>query len=90
MDGNKRPKVFELKARQATEVKIESSASAKIGVVSIRSLVLLGYVMCDTSDADMQFCYCGFLGELYTRNCSLKVELFVNNLGLFCTCLTHI
>jgi len=37
MDDNKRPKAFELKAApEVNEVKIESSASAKIAVVSIR------------------------------------------------------
>ena len=43
MDDNKRPRAFELKASpEANEVKIESSASAKIAVVSIRTTVLLG------------------------------------------------
>ena len=40
MDGNKRPKNYELKARQTIGIKIESSASAKIGVVSILCLAL--------------------------------------------------
>lgn len=35
MDGNKRPKNYELKARQTIGIKIESSASAKIGVSSV-------------------------------------------------------
>ena len=40
MDGNKRPKNYELKARQTIGIKIESSASAKIGVVSFLCLAL--------------------------------------------------
>ena len=40
MDDNKRPRAFELKATpEVNEVKIESSASAKIAVVSIRTFV---------------------------------------------------
>jgi len=42
MDDNKRPRAFELKATpEINEVKIESSASATIAVVSIRTTVLL-------------------------------------------------
>ena len=43
MDDNKRPKAFELKATpDVNQVKIESSASAKIAVVGIRTVVLRG------------------------------------------------
>jgi len=39
MDDNKRPRAFELKATpEVNEVKIESSASAKIAVVSIHTI----------------------------------------------------
>ena len=45
MDDNKRPKAFELKATpDVNQVKIESSASAKIAVVSIRTVVLRGFL----------------------------------------------
>ena len=40
MDGNKRPKTYEFMARQTSKVTIESSASAKIGVVSSLCLAL--------------------------------------------------
>ena len=41
MDDNKRPKAFELKATpEVNEITIESSASAKIAVVSMRKIVL--------------------------------------------------
>lgn len=44
MDDNKRPRAFELKATpEVNEVKIESSASAKIAVVSIRTFVFQGH-----------------------------------------------
>lgn len=45
MDDNKRPKAFELKATpEVNQVKFESSASAKIAVVSFRITVLRNWL----------------------------------------------
>ena len=89
MDGNKRPKNYELKARQTIGIKIESSASAKIGVVSFLCLALSWLGVTFLSMRAILLRHCGFLegfmaGPAVLKHCRI-LEILCN-----CSPILHI